>query len=80
MGCRPERSTTWVKALGAAAGISKSEVSRICAELDHDLEAFRARRYSKRPVGQPYSWQLLLGHRLDDQPCWDAQAAGGFRR
>jgi putative transposase len=29
--------------LGAASGISKSEVSRICAELDADLEAFRTR-------------------------------------
>jgi len=33
-----------VKALGVDAGISKSEVSRICAELDRDLEAFRTRR------------------------------------
>jgi transposase-like protein len=33
-----------VKALGAASGISKSEVSRICAELDRDLEEFRTRR------------------------------------
>jgi transposase-like protein len=33
-----------VKALGAASGISKSEVSRICAELDTDLEASRTRR------------------------------------
>jgi putative transposase len=33
-----------VKALGAASGISKSEVSRICAELDADLETFRTRR------------------------------------
>ena len=33
-----------VKALGAASGISKSEVSRICAELDRDLEAFGTRR------------------------------------
>ncbi len=33
-----------VKALGAASGISKSEVSRICAELDRDLEAFRTRK------------------------------------
>lgn len=32
-----------VAALGLAAGISKSEVSRICAELDTDLEAFRTR-------------------------------------
>lgn len=32
-----------VKALGVASGISKSEVSRICAQLDTDLEAFRTR-------------------------------------
>src|SRR5436305_9940435 len=32
-----------VKALGVASGISKSEVSRICAELDRDLEEFRDR-------------------------------------
>ena len=32
-----------VKALGAGSGISKSEVSRICAELDKDLEPFRNR-------------------------------------
>ena len=32
-----------VKALGADTGISKSEVSRICANLDEDLAAFRDR-------------------------------------
>jgi putative transposase len=32
-----------VKALGVASGISKSEVSRICAEMDKDLAAFRDR-------------------------------------
>ena len=32
-----------VKALGAASGISKSEVSRICAGLDKELEEFRNR-------------------------------------
>jgi putative transposase len=32
-----------VAALGVGAGISKSEVSRICAQLDTDLDAFRAR-------------------------------------
>jgi putative transposase len=32
-----------VAALGLEAGISKSEVSRICAELDQSLEAFRTR-------------------------------------
>ena len=33
-----------VEALGAASGISKSEVSRICSELDKELEVFRTRR------------------------------------
>jgi putative transposase len=32
-----------VQALGAASGISKSEVSRICSELDESLQAFRDR-------------------------------------
>ncbi|WSX09316.1 IS256 family transposase [Streptomyces sp. NBC_00988] len=32
-----------VKALGADTGISKSEVSRICGELDAELTAFKAR-------------------------------------
>jgi putative transposase len=32
-----------VKALGVDSGISKSEVSRICAELDTDVAAFRSR-------------------------------------
>jgi putative transposase len=32
-----------VKALGVDSGISKSEVSRICVELDHEVAAFRSR-------------------------------------
>jgi transposase-like protein len=32
-----------VKALGVDAGIAKSEVSRICAELDGEVAAFRSR-------------------------------------
>ena len=32
-----------VKALGVDSGISKSEVSRICAELDGEVGAFRSR-------------------------------------
>ena len=32
-----------VKALGVEAGISKSEVSRICAELDQEVARFRSR-------------------------------------
>lgn len=33
-----------VRALGADSGISKSEVSRICADLDQDVAEFRERR------------------------------------
>ena len=36
-------STRKVDDLGAASGISKSEVSRICAALDTEMAAFRAR-------------------------------------
>jgi putative transposase len=35
-----------VKALGAESGISKSEVSRICADLDGEVAAFRDRPLS----------------------------------
>jgi transposase-like protein len=41
-----------VKALGVGSGISRSEVSRICAELDRDLDAFRNRRLDH--IGFPY--------------------------
>ena len=35
-----------VKALGVDTGISKSEVSRICTELDDEVAAFRSRSLS----------------------------------
>ena len=41
-----------VKALGADTGISKSEVSRICAELDVEVAAFRDRSLAEQPF--PY--------------------------
>ena len=41
-----------VKALGADTGISKSEVSRICAHLDEDVAAFRDRPLADQ--GYPY--------------------------
>src|SRR4051794_27139904 len=37
-----------VKALGADTGISKSEVSRICADLDHEVGAFRDRSLAEQ--------------------------------
>ncbi len=41
-----------VRALGAESGISKSEVSRICADLDAEVGAFRDRSLSEQPF--PY--------------------------
>jgi putative transposase len=38
-----------VKALGADTGISKTEVSRICAELDVEVAAFRDRSLADQP-------------------------------
>jgi putative transposase len=38
-----------VKALGVDAGISKSEVSRICAELDQEVAAFGLARWPTPP-------------------------------
>lgn len=44
-----------VKALGADSGISKSEVSRICQDLDEDVNAFR-----ERPLGaQDYPYVFV---------------------
>jgi putative transposase len=43
-----------VEAMGSAAGISKSEVSRICAGLDEMVGAFRERRLDH--VRFPYIW------------------------
>jgi putative transposase len=55
-----------VAALGLAAGISKSEVSRICAELDTDLEAFRT-----RPLGHVAFPYVFL-----DATCVKARTGG----
>jgi putative transposase len=41
-----------VRALGADTGISKSEVSRICADLDTEVSAFRDRSLAEQPF--PY--------------------------
>jgi transposase-like protein len=43
-----------VKALGADTGISKSEVSRICADLDEEVVAFR-----HRPLAGAYPYVFL---------------------
>jgi putative transposase len=47
-----------VKTLGADTGISKSEVSRICQDLDGQLTAFRARplRTPNRMIFEVVGW------------------------
>ena len=45
-----------VRALGADSGISKSEVSRICVELDSEVAAFRDRSLA----GQSFPYVLSM--------------------
>lgn len=60
-----------VKALGADTGISKSEVSRICEDLDHEVGAFRDRDLSA--LEYPYVFldatycKARVGHRVVSQ-------------
>lgn len=44
-----------VQALGGASGISKSEVSRICADLGEEVGAFRTGRWPRWPT-RTSSW------------------------
>jgi putative transposase len=67
-----------VKALGADTGISKSEVSRICADLDTEVAAFRDRSLA----GQPFrtcSWTRPIARRVSitgwsSRPWWSLPA------
>jgi putative transposase len=54
-----------VKALGVDAGISKSEVSRICAELDHEVAAFRSRSLSHTAFPYVFLDATYLKARVD---------------
>ena len=62
-GVSTRRVEELVAALGVA-GLSKSEVSRICAALDAEVEAFRARALD--PAGYPYLWLDALYHKVRD--------------
>jgi putative transposase len=58
-----------VKALGADTGISKSEVSRICADLDTEVRAFRDRPTADRttiPVAIMLDGKCLRGKCEED--------------
>jgi putative transposase len=54
-----------VKALGVEAGISKSEVSRICAELDAEVAAFRSRSLSRTAFPYLFVDATYLKARVD---------------
>jgi putative transposase len=60
-----------VRALGADTGISKSEVSRICADLDQEVTAFRDRSLARH--GFPYVFldatycKARVNHRIVSQ-------------
>jgi transposase-like protein len=60
-GVSTRRVEELVAALGIA-GISKSEVSRICAALDAEVDAFRSRPLD--PDGYPYVWLDALYHKV----------------
>ena len=57
-----------VKALGVDSGISKSEVSRICAELDGEVAAFRSR--SLGHTSFPYVFVDATYVRPTSRPAW----------
>src|SRR5512143_3524988 len=54
-----------LKALGMD-GMSKSEVSRICVELDTEVEAFRSRQITGE---HPYVWIDATYHKVRQDPC-----------
>ena len=56
-----------VAALGASAGISKSEVSRICAGLDDEMAAFRARALGHVEFPYVYADATYLKGRVGNQ-------------
>jgi putative transposase len=59
-----------VRALGADTGISTSEVSRICADLDAEVGAFRDRVVSPAVViatgARADGWREVLGFAVGD--------------
>ena len=63
-----------VTALGAESGISKSEVSRICAELDTDVTAFNTRDLGEQAF--PYVFLVRPTARLGSAGTSTARAPG----
>jgi transposase-like protein len=70
-GVSTRRVDALVKALGCESGISKSSVSRVCAEIDEFVRAFLTRRLDD--TWYPYLWldatfvDVRVGHRVVSQ-------------
>jgi putative transposase len=67
MGFSTRKVDDLVAALGLESGISKSEVSRICAELDEQLGAFRARTLAHVEFPYVFLDATYLKGRVDHQ-------------
>ena len=72
-GVSTRRVDQLVKALGNEAGISRSQVSRICAEIDEYVAVFLTRRLDENDCWYPYVWldatyvDVRLGKRVVSQ-------------
>ena len=72
-GVSTRRVDQLVKALGNEAGISRSQVSRICAEIDEYVAVFLTRRLDENGCWYPYVWldatyvDVRLGKRVVSQ-------------
>jgi putative transposase len=64
-----------VKALGVEAGISKSEVSRICVELDTEVAAFRSRTLAHTSFPYVFVDATYLKARVDGRGSAELVAA-----
>ena len=67
-----------VKALGADSGISTSEVSRICADLDEEVGAFRDRSLAE--IAYPYVFLDATGAHCALTPFWIDRLGGSELR
>jgi len=85
-GVSTRRVDQLVKALGNEAGISRSQVSRICAEIDEYVAVFLARRLDENDTWYPYVWldatylDVRLGKRVASQAVVVATAVSAAGR
>ncbi len=85
-GVSTRRVEALVKALGNETGISKSAVSRICAEIDEYVQLFLERRLDEDGTWYPYLWldatylDVRIGKRVVSQAVVIATACSATGR